>query len=838
MEYRHELIQFSGNLPLKVYIHRIGDVPMHWHQSVEMLYVVEGELIITVDQQQYAMKEDDLVLINANCIHELHAEACVLIALQVKLQTFEKEVNDLKMMRFECNSAKSEDPTQFQQLKKIIFQLLQRNLATQPEAEFMNRALIYQLLHELTTNFVEEKGTNTVNIEKNLNRLRAILTYVQEHYTDAITLEAVARREYLSVAYFSRFFHSHTGMSFGDYVRYLRLNHGIHVLKTTQMTIEKIAQDSGFPNTRSFVNAFKNKYHQYPSQYREKVENSSVSDKEIRSGLNYLTMNTTAYLAKLNDKFEQLNAESKSRSTDLRNKKVKNTVHIPVQLQQSQDIWTPSYKGMMSVGRAKELLNGNVQQVVQKMQKEIGFEYVKFHNIFGDDMMVYDVLPDGSHNYNYVYLDQAIDFLLENHLKPFIQFSFMPSKMAKTPERQIFYSPAVLGPPKEWKYWQDLIVSWVSHCFKRYGKKTVETWLFCVWNEPDITELFGFDSFSTFLELYESSYHAVKKCSSHLRFGGMSTHLISQSGCDLMKEFIGFGREKGCLPDFVNIHFYPMLATELTKPSLVSMQGVSRTQQTMQLMTDAQALNHSLDWLKEILKEEGFSDMPCYISEWNSTPHHRDLINDTCYKSAYIVKNILENQRKVASFAYWLASDLHEEFRFSQEEFHGGLGLFTYQQIPKPAYYAFVFLNQLGEDIIAQGDGYIVTKRDDRYVLLLYNYVHFTSLYASGEHFNLDVVKRDAPFQSREKKQFIFKIQGLEKGEHTFVEKSIHPKSGSAFDAWVEMGAQPLSSQEEVAYLKAQSLPKMVKSKQDIQEDVFEYGVVLEPHEVRLIVII
>lgn len=302
-----------------------------------------------------------------------------------------------------------------------------------------------------------------------------------------------------------------------------------------------------------------------------------------------------------------------------------------------------------------------------------------------------------------------------------------------------------------------------------------------------------------------------------------------------MKQFIKHGREHGCLPDFINLHFYPMISTVMNEPVEDSMKVIANAQQPMRLFKEANVLHKSLDWLHLTLKEEGMPQLPCYISEWNSTPHHRDLLNDTCFKAAYIVKSIVENQHKVKSFAYWLASDLHEEFRFSNDEFHGGLGLFTYQKIPKAAYYAFVFLNQLGSEIIAQGEGYILTRKEEKMVALFYHYVHFSDLYASGEHFNLDRVKRDAPFQSNEKKQFSLQLQGLEKGNYLLTEKAIHPKSGSAFDAWVEMGAQPLTTLEEVAFLKAQSLPKIVKSRRDVTDGLLELRVVLAPHEVRLV---
>lgn len=56
-------------------------------------------------------------------------------------------------------------------------------------------------------------------------------------------------------------------------------------------------------------------------------------------------------------------------------------------------------------------------------------------------------------------------------------------------------------------------------------------------------------------------------------------------------------------------------------------------------------------------------------------------MNDTCFKSAYIIKNIIDNYDRLDAFGYWLLTDFHEEYLMSKNLFHGGLGMLAYQQI-------------------------------------------------------------------------------------------------------------------------------------------------------------
>ena len=130
------------------------------------------------------------------------------------------------------------------------------------------------------------------------------------------------------------------------------------------------------------------------------------------------------------------------------------------------------------------------------------------------------------------------------------------------------------------------------------------------------------------------------------------------------------------------------------------------------------------------------------------------------------------------------------------ELFHGGLGLFTANGIPKSSYYAFLFLNRLGDTLLGRGEGWFATRRDEEYVFLFYNYRHFSHLYALGERFDMTFTDRYTPFSPEQSLDVRLRLTDLPDGTYRIKETILNRNSGSAFDRWVAMGAEELQTAE------------------------------------------
>lgn len=829
MQKVYEIIDFSEQIPVKCFIHKLGYSPRHWHESIELLYVLSGKADITVNNKKHHLETEDIILINSNEIHELSGEECVVIAIQIKLSKFDIGISENETILFDCNSSRFQDKTLYNPLKRIIARFIKANASSDENKDIMNKALVYFLIYELIRQFkVHDASESSIPSQKYLERLTRILDYIHDNFKEDISLSKLAENEHLSIPYLSKFFSKNMNTNFVSYVNRLRLNDAVNKLLTSDESVETIAYKSGFPNPRAFSQLFKKEYQMLPSLYRKehnfspqkekKNSNISQNDYEILEHRDYLGI-LANYLK------EDLPIPERSKTK---------IVSKEIDALLSEKDLKHTFKTFTSVGKAKEILYAEVQDMLKIIQKEVGFEYIKFHGIFSDELFVYRETENGEVIPNFTLVDKVLDFLESINLKPLIQLSFMPEDLAKHPDKKVFHSSFITSEPKSMEKWVYLVEHFTHHLLQRYGKANVEKWKFCVWNEPDTSQqMFGMSSDEIFYNFYKETYRAIKDINPHLEFGTPATYFTAWDDSNWLVRFTEWCRENDCVADFINIHFY---GTELTNN--ITEELVSGKPQTLKLTLseNENSFHKFVDVIQNYNRSAYPKGTPIYLTEWNYTPSHFDLIGDTCYKACYIIKNILENYDLLDSFGYWVLTDFFEEYSIPEEIFHGGLGLFTYNGVKKPGYYAFSLLNKLGNIFVDSGDGYFVTRSDDNYQIMFYNYKHFSSLYANGEYFDTTFLKRYTPFGFEEQKKFLISLNNLPGKNYQVTEYIVNKDYGSSFDKWLEMGAQPLNK-DEVETLKALSQPMIKKYCIATNDTQLEVSATLEQLEIRLLIL-
>lgn len=123
------------------------------------------------------------------------------------------------------------------------------------------------------------------------------------------------------------------------------------------------------------------------------------------------------------------------------------------------------------------------------------------------------------------------------------------------------------------------------------------------------------------------------------------------------------------------------------------------------------------------------------------------------------VKNILDNYDRLSSYGFWFLTDLMSDAPVPELPFFGGVGLFTRKGIPKASYFAFFLLAKLGSALVERGDGYFMTEENGTYQILMYNYQHFSTLYANGEKFDMTRTDRYTVFANKEPKILHVRIE-------------------------------------------------------------------------------
>ncbi len=579
--------------------------------------------------------------------------------------------------------------------------------------------------------------------------------------------------------------------------------------------------------SRSFVRAFKKTYKMVPSTYRQSsLQSSQRSSNNPLFNINYLEFKP--------DSFLHLLSAYLPRELDLptpRRDEIGSLTIGEIDCRTSLKQLRHSWRELVCVGRAKELLLADVQEMLRRAQKEIGFRYIRFHGIFSDDMLVCRREKNGTLRFSFTLVDKVLDFVLSLGLRPMIQFSFMPEVLAENPSKKVFQSSFVISPPRRITEWRYLLRTFLEHVRTRYGLKELRAWRFSVWNEPDTSpEMFGFEDVHRFYELYDSSYRTVKEFDDKFIFGSPSLFPTNSSSFTWLKDFLQHVRTCGTQPDFIDVHYY---SDNFDNVDVKKSQFID----TCSLRDDPRHFSTFLSTIQNFLRREHLNGLPLYVTEWNLTVSHRNLINDTCFKACYLVRNYLENIDCCDALGYWSLTDFIEEIQPQGELFHGGMGLFTQNGIPKSSYYAMQMLRRLGNKLIANGEGFFVTGSGQGIQIILYNYTHFDPLFIS-EGFGLSQTDRDAVFPQRRALDLSLTLTGLtDDCTYRIRETILNQEYGSCFDTWVRMGGQELTI-EEAEWLQRNSEPAIRLETVRLQDGKLPYNAILAPHEVRLVELI
>jgi xylan 1,4-beta-xylosidase len=364
------------------------------------------------------------------------------------------------------------------------------------------------------------------------------------------------------------------------------------------------------------------------------------------------------------------------------------------------------WEQMFGSGRAILSLRESYRQDLQAVKQTTGIQYVRFHAIFHDEVGVYDEDKQGQPVFNFSYVDQIYDGLLANGVRPFVELSFMPNKLAAKPIMQAFWYKPDVAPPKDWAKWDNLITQFVSHLVDRYGLDEVSQWYFEVWNEPNLDFWGGDPKQATYWDLYDHTARAVKAVNPRLRIGGPATAQAAWADA-----FIQHCAANHVPVDFVSSHVY---GNDQAKDVFGTDENIPRDKMVCRAVKK----------VHDQIAASSMPNLPLIWSEFNASYFNEPAVTDTSYMGPWLADTIRQCDGLVDVMSYWTFSDVFEEQGVVQTPFYGGFGLLAEDGIPKPAFYAFKLLHHLGEQRIAvSSDSALLTKKKDgSLVIAIWNY--------------------------------------------------------------------------------------------------------------------
>ncbi|MDO5135583.1 MAG: AraC family transcriptional regulator [Eubacteriales bacterium] len=280
MEFQHELIIPNEGLPFKLFLFEGGKGnyvrEKHWHTSIEIFSVLEGELSFYLNEEEYPLEAGELIIINSNEIHSIHApKKNKTVVLQIPLKQFERHFTAQRFIRFQSAARLGRDVTaKIPDNRKLAFfiqELYQVYQSGQEGFEFRTMALYYNILFLMVRDYREsEAEQQEIKDSRRLEALSKITTYMREHYSEDLKLGDMAALFGYDQAYLSRMFKKYAKVNFKSYLQDIRMTYAYRELMNTDHTISRIALDNGFASSRAFSKEFQRRYGVLPGSVRKK----------------------------------------------------------------------------------------------------------------------------------------------------------------------------------------------------------------------------------------------------------------------------------------------------------------------------------------------------------------------------------------------------------------------------------------------------------------------------------------------------------------------------------------------------------------------------------------
>jgi len=463
-----------------------------------------------------------------------------------------------------------------------------------------------------------------------------------------------------------------------------------------------------------------------------------------------------------------------------------------------------AWRNCITVGRAYDLVREDLLAHLRRAQKEIGFNYCRFHALFHDDMGVVKRRAGGELSFHWHHVDKIYDALLGMQLRPFVELNGMPRAMASG-TTTVFQYAMNITPPSDYAEWGLLVSEFAKHVVDRYGLDEVRKWYFEVWNEPNL-DCFWTGDQAGYFRLYETAARALKGVDAGLRVGGPATAMAAW-----VPETISYCTKHGVPLDFVSTHVYP------------HDEQVHYDKRANSPFPKGRFVNEHVEKVHRQVRESARPDLEIHWTEWNgqtaldkaSVTFMNNRYLDTPYAAALIAKLAVEFDGITDSFAWWVLSDIFEEHPIPSAPFSCTYGAVTIHGIPKASYNAFKLLARLrGNRLEAtaageapEGCGLVGTRELATSQVLLWNH-----------HFVEDPARpawRDS-----------VQIPVVESREHVVTVTTIRAGKGSARETWEEMGRPVNLSRAQEAMIRDHAEPGYAFLRLTPQ-----YGVVVVPFE-------
>lgn len=257
-------------------VNRAFQIPVHWHDELEIIYVKRGSLNVNIAGESYVGKPGDAFVVSPGNLHFMGSQTGKVdyytFLFPMKYVTFNAEdMLDREVLEPLKNGRLMIYPQIGKTARDICEELIDIHQLKNSEAE---QEIAVQLKTKMTLlQFILkmwQEGLIMDNTTSGRNTVeKEMISYIQQNYTEKISLKEFGTQFHLSEKYISRYFKEHFHITLSQYVNHLRLEHARQLLQDTTLPITEVAMQSGYQNVSYFIRSFKETYGMSPLKYRK-----------------------------------------------------------------------------------------------------------------------------------------------------------------------------------------------------------------------------------------------------------------------------------------------------------------------------------------------------------------------------------------------------------------------------------------------------------------------------------------------------------------------------------------------------------------------------------------
>lgn len=272
----------DSHLPFTAFINKNIPKTYHWHNYIELLYVIDGSAIISIENDEFDVSHNDFIIINSQLTHASSITkntSFEILVIQFEPNVLYTSYNSLFESKYIIPFLKNEiiypkliKLNEHSKLKELLTEILEDFTNKGMGYEFNIKGNIYKIFSYLLMNVFKTDLQEFETKTQQLLRLKDLFEYVENNFSNELPINWAAKFVCMSYYYFCHFFKIVTGKTYIEYLNFVRLEEASMLLENSAHSIIRISSMCGFSSINYFNRLFKKEKGISPTTYRKQLE--------------------------------------------------------------------------------------------------------------------------------------------------------------------------------------------------------------------------------------------------------------------------------------------------------------------------------------------------------------------------------------------------------------------------------------------------------------------------------------------------------------------------------------------------------------------------------------